>query len=471
MNNNADSLQPVENNFGFNDHSYHDLVLLRETSNSRLYRIKRTGKQFIIKTPINNSTLSVEILKREYDIAINLSHPNIVNIFTYDSHSPVGPGIIMEYINGNNLSDFLSNNPSLASKKKIFSQLLDAISYIHQSSIIHNDLKPSNILITKADNDLKLIDFGLADNDAHYMLKTLGCTPTYASPELLCHCSDIDCRSDIFSIGVIMKEIFGKKYSSISNKCTNPDPNKRYSDINQLRVAWNRAIRRPKHILTTISTIAIITAIIIPFLLYQSQLNSISSNETKYQNLINQIESEKINKRSIENDIDRLINSLFTPQYDILTKSHYKLSHTSLPDKFLLSTNDSITNIINNINDTELQKYASNYAEYQKYVAHEKLKIALLQAKDNMLQSMLDQYQKEAQKEFLLTKDSITSATDIESCALMPSNFLRRQSIILGNIKNMTDDQNLYSEFYLKAVNQYYTPYYEKINQLYSSKR
>ena len=56
MNNNADSLQPVENNFGFNDHSYHDLVLLRETSNSRLYRIKRTGKQFIIKTPINNST-------------------------------------------------------------------------------------------------------------------------------------------------------------------------------------------------------------------------------------------------------------------------------------------------------------------------------------------------------------------------------------------------------------------------------
>ena len=154
MNNNADSLQPVENNFGFNDHSYHDLVLLRETSNSRLYRIKKTGKQFIIKTPINNSTLSIEILKREYDIAINLSHPNIVNIFTYDSHSPVGPGIIMEYINGNNLSDFLSNNPSLASKKKIFSQLLDAISYIHQSSIIHNDLKPSNILITKADNDL-----------------------------------------------------------------------------------------------------------------------------------------------------------------------------------------------------------------------------------------------------------------------------------------------------------------------------
>ena len=246
-----------------------------------------------------------------------------------------------------------------------------------------------------------------------------------------------------------MKEIFGKKYSSISNKCTNPDPNKRYRDIDQLRIAWNRALRRPKHILTTISTIAIIAAITIPFILYQSQLNSISSNETKYQNLINQIESEKINKRSIENDIDRLINSLFTPQYDILTKSPYKLSHTSLPDKFLLSTNDSITNIINNINDTELQKYASNYAENQKYVAH----------------------QKEAHKEFLLTKDSITSATDIESCALMPSNFLRRQSIILGNIKNMTDDQNLYSEFYLKAVNQYYTPYYEKINQLYSSKR
>ena len=268
-----------------------------------------------------------------------------------------------------------------------------------------------------------------------------------------------------------MKEIFGKKYSSISNKCTNPDPNKRYRDIDQLRIAWNRALRRPKHILTTISTIAIIAAITIPFILYQSQLNSISSNETKYQNLINQIENEKINKRSIENDIDRLINSLFTPQYDILTKSPYKLSHTTLPNKFLLSINDSITNIINNIIDTELQKHASNYAENQKYVAHEKLKIALQQAKDNMLQSMLDQYQKEAHKEFLLTKDSITSATDIESCALMPSNFLRRQSIILGNIKNMTDDQNLYSEFYLKAVNQYYTPYYEKINQLYSSKR
>ena len=72
-----------------------------------------------------------------------------------------------------------------------------------------------SILITHSDNTVKLIDFGLSDDDAHYLSKTPGFTPEYASPELLAHSAPLDARSDIYSLGLLMRDIFGGKYRYI----------------------------------------------------------------------------------------------------------------------------------------------------------------------------------------------------------------------------------------------------------------
>ena len=219
---------------------YSDPVLLSENSMTRLYRVSRDGKYFIIKTSKDNTGRLNALVRREYEISIGLDCPYVVNVFTYEQDTVVGPGIIMEYVDGRTLSEFLKENPPMQLRRRVFGQLLEAVAYLHRKSIIHNDLKPENILITHSDNTVKLIDFGLSDDDAHYLSKTPGCTPEYASPELLAHSAPLDVRSDIYSLGLLMRDIFGGKYRYISGKALRKDATKRYTNVEQMQKAFKR---------------------------------------------------------------------------------------------------------------------------------------------------------------------------------------------------------------------------------------
>lgn len=219
---------------------YSDPVLLSENSMTRLYRVSRDGKYFIIKTSKDNTGRLNALVRREYEISIGLDCPYVVNVFTYEQDTVVGPGIIMEYVDGRTLSEFLKENPPMQLRRRVFGQLLEAVAYLHRKSIIHNDLKPENILITHSDNTIKLVDFGLSDDDAHYLSKTPGCTPEYASPELLAHSAPLDVRSDIYSLGLLMRDIFGGKYRYISGKALRKDAAKRYANVEQMQKAFKR---------------------------------------------------------------------------------------------------------------------------------------------------------------------------------------------------------------------------------------
>ena len=219
---------------------YSDPVLLSENSMTRLYRVSRDGKYFIIKTSKDNTGRLNALVRREYEISIDLDCQYIVNVFTYETDTVVGPGIIMEYVDGRTLSEFLKENPPMQLRRRVFGQLLEAVAYLHRKSIIHNDLKPENILITHSDNTIKLVDFGLSDDDAHYLSKTPGCTPEYASPELLAHSAPLDVRSDIYSLGLLMRDIFGGKYRYISGKALRKDAAKRYANVEQMQKAFKR---------------------------------------------------------------------------------------------------------------------------------------------------------------------------------------------------------------------------------------
>ena len=219
------------------------------------------------------------MLRREYEISIGCDNPNIVHVFTYERNLPEGEGIVMEYIEGRTLDEFLLEKPSLKTKQRIFGELLSAVNYLHKRGIIHNDLKPENILITRADNTLKIIDFGLADNDAFYVLKTLGCTQRYASPELLSQDvrtrlatskQKIDARSDIYSIGIIMRDIFDGRYKRIINKCIKENVGSRYSDISSLQRKWNDRNKVWKYL--TVIVILLVAAF--PTYLYLSEENA-----------------------------------------------------------------------------------------------------------------------------------------------------------------------------------------------------
>ena len=194
----------------------------------------------------------------------------------------------MEYIEGRTLTEYLSENPTKQSRQRIVGELLSALSYLHKQGVIHNDIKPENILITRTDDSLKLIDFGLATTDAWYIMKQLGCTPAYASPELQSQQADIDARSDIYSVGLIIQDIFPTLYKSIKKRCTQHNPEKRYADITALQTAWNNRNRTPKALLLALSLLIMI----LPTLYIIKSIVSENQKQRHQQELISEIETE-----------------------------------------------------------------------------------------------------------------------------------------------------------------------------------
>lgn len=214
-----------------------DFKLLTSTSYAVLYMAVKSGKRFLIKTTKDKSEWQECLLRREYELALGVEHHNIVHVYSLENIAPYGLSIVMEYIDGRMLGDYLAEKPTRRECERIFTELLLAVEYLHKRGVVHNDIKPDNILISRTSNTLKLIDFGLADSDAEYAMRALGCTPRYASVELRAR-KDVDARSDIYSLGMIMEDIFGS--SRISRRATKEHPSLRYANIAELRKAWHR---------------------------------------------------------------------------------------------------------------------------------------------------------------------------------------------------------------------------------------
>lgn len=219
-----------------------DVVMIRDGNLFTLYRVTIDGKYFLLKTASTESPRLRQLLRREYELSIGCDHPHIVHVNFFGEASPGKEGILMEYVEGRTLSEFLAENPSRATRIRIFNELIDAVEYLHRLGVIHNDLKPDNILITRSGDSLKLIDFGLSDSDSHFLIKTPGCSPHYASPELK-NQRRSDVRSDVYSIGKLMTDIFGRRHSHIARKSTSTIPDRRYQTVSDLKKAFRHRNR------------------------------------------------------------------------------------------------------------------------------------------------------------------------------------------------------------------------------------
>ena len=214
-------------------------TLLSSLKEGHLYLAAKAGKRFILKTS-DGSAKGIERLKREYELSIGLSHPGLAYVFTYEEESPVGPCIVQEFVDGETLAEWLGHNPSAKQRRRIVSELLSVSAYLHRKGVIHNDLKPENILITRSGQSLKLIDLGFADNDT-YAEKAVGGTRAYASPELLAG-GRVDAASDVYSIGLILRDIAPDRYRTIVRRCLQNNPARRYASAGELERAWKRRL-------------------------------------------------------------------------------------------------------------------------------------------------------------------------------------------------------------------------------------
>ena len=262
----SESFRPISAELDYSGR-YTDVELIATTAHARLYRMRRAGRLFMAKTTMSDDARSLELLQREYELTLGLSHPHIIHVYTYEASTPVGPAIIMEYVDGCTLTEYLAERPDTMARQRVFEQLLSATAYLHKAGVLHNDLKPDNILITRTNHDVRLIDFGFSDDDSHDRLRTLGGTRGYASPELSAQCHGIDTRSDIYSLGRIMQQLFPSRYKRIAGRCTHPKCERRYADVDCLVRAWKHR-RLP---LQLVGALIIAVLILLPTLLYMGE--------------------------------------------------------------------------------------------------------------------------------------------------------------------------------------------------------
>lgn len=188
--------------------------------------VKKVSEDFL------GDPLTLESLRKEFSIGFLLNHPGIVRYFKYENNS-----IFEEYIEGQTLRELIDTKDSRLENKtfvnSIITQILDILDYLHKSGVVHHDIKPENIIITRIGDRVKIVDFGAAVSSLND--STPGFTLTYKAPE-----EDIDikdCRSDIYQFGIMLKEIesfkntsFGRKFIK---KATEKDPDFRFQNARE----------------------------------------------------------------------------------------------------------------------------------------------------------------------------------------------------------------------------------------------
>ena len=231
---------PITEDFEVSPNAFYDIEVLNATGRNIIYRAKKAGKWFVlkgVKTLEGSIARNEHLLKREFDLFNKLNSNEIVKCWTLERIDGIGLCIVMEYVDGRTLQEFLQEKPSQKLRRKVLYELLNAVDYIHHCQIVHQDLKPNNILITNNGTHVKIIDFGLSDNDAYYTNKNLGCTNGFAAPEQLQNDLTIDLRADVYALGKIIDTIFPNKYSSIKAKCCQHNREKRYQSVADIQKA------------------------------------------------------------------------------------------------------------------------------------------------------------------------------------------------------------------------------------------
>src|SRR5437773_10301665 len=148
-----------------------------------------------------------------------MDHPNNANVLDAGATERGRPYFVMELVKGIRITDYCDqNNLPTTARLGLFIKVCSAIQHAHQKGIIHRDIKPSNVLVTLHDGAAvpKVIDFGIAkatqgrltDQTLFTAFEQFIGTPAYMSPEQSVLTSvDIDTRSDIYSLGVLLYEL------------------------------------------------------------------------------------------------------------------------------------------------------------------------------------------------------------------------------------------------------------------------
>jgi serine/threonine protein kinase len=209
--------------------------------------IKVLNKEFVHNDNIRKRFLA------EAKSMFRMSHPNIIKVNDLIEENDT-VAFVMEYIEGETLKEYIDRKGKLNDDeiKTIFSQMLDAVGYVHEQNLVHRDIKPSNFMIDKK-GKVKLMDFGIAKtldaSSSEYTQTGTGMqmgTPMYMSPEQITETKSVTAQSDIYSLGVVLWQmVTGQKpYDTKTLSSFQLQMSIVNTDLNETNSIWETAIKK-----------------------------------------------------------------------------------------------------------------------------------------------------------------------------------------------------------------------------------
>lgn len=200
-----------------------------------VYTAKKHGKWVMLKTlkpEYADDPDMRAMIEKEFDVRYNLAHPHIVMINDFEDVPGLGRCIITDDVYGDSLRKLINENkvtPEIIGKLR--HDLVDAIDYIQTNHIVHHPIRPETIIFTENIGNLKLIDVGFDQRR---------------------HMEPADVSEDIYSYGMVLNEALDHLEEKdahlrrVARRCVEPDPKKRYRDVQDLHLALED--RSSKHL-------------------------------------------------------------------------------------------------------------------------------------------------------------------------------------------------------------------------------
>jgi eukaryotic-like serine/threonine-protein kinase len=179
--------------------------------------VRRRVALKIIKLGMDTRQVVARFEQERQALAL-MDHPNIAKVFDAGATTAGRPYFVMELCAGESITEYCDkHNLSISDRLRLFVQVCQAVQHAHQKGLIHRDIKPSNVLVSTQDGrpHAKVIDFGIAKATASKLTektlftehKQLIGTPEYMSPEQAEGSLDIDTRTDVYSLGVLLYKL------------------------------------------------------------------------------------------------------------------------------------------------------------------------------------------------------------------------------------------------------------------------